>query len=177
MYDWITVPTLLPCAGHAVQRVHEIERALRVGRALHVDAHKIRRAHAGRFLHQSGHQVARQLFVDVEAHVGQLQAHVRFELVGRDLVEQLVIELSAGARFLNVGDVLAQVVDADGDSPLVQFGGHADRVFDLVAGYEPAGDTLSDDGSFSDGAEGAAFREGDEQGSQHGRPSERAPLG
>ena len=71
--------------------------------------------HARCFLHQAGHQVARQLLVDIQAHVSEFEADVRIQAVGRHLVQQLVIELCAGAGFLNVGDIFTKVVDADGD--------------------------------------------------------------
>ena len=83
------------------------------GEPSHIHAHKARRIHGRRFCHQAGHRIAGHLFVDVETHVGQLQTDVGIEMVGRDGIENLVVEFGAVARLLGIGNVFSQVVDAD----------------------------------------------------------------
>ena len=95
--------------------------------------------------------------------------------MGSNLVEELVVELGAFASFGGVGDVLAKVVDGDAGSDLVHGSGGADGVGDFFAGDEAGGDALSDAGTFCNGAQGAAFGESDEGGSQHAAPDSCSP--
>ena len=76
-----------------VQFVDEVERALGVGRAFHVNAREVWRLHGGGFGHQADHQIARQLFIHVKTHVGKFETDVGVEPLGGDFVEQLVIKL------------------------------------------------------------------------------------
>ena len=108
--------------------VNEVEGALGVGRAFHIDAHKILGRHAGRLGHQSADDVVGHGLVHIEAHVGELEADIRVQVVGGDFVEQVVIELGAGAGFVGVGDVFAQIVDGDAGANLIHGGGGADGV-------------------------------------------------
>src|ERR1039458_9128670 len=94
-----------------MQSTHKLERALGVGRALHVHANEIVDAYG--VVHQFGHQTEREVLADVEAHVRELEANVGVQLAGGDFVQQAVIQLSAVLRLVGVGDVLAQVVNAD----------------------------------------------------------------
>src|SRR5260370_24310616 len=116
----------------AVEFVNEVERALRVGRAFHIDANKIPGGHAGRLGDQSADDFVGHRLVHVEAHVGQLQADIRIQFVGGDFVEQVVVKLGAGAGFVGVGDVFAQVVDGDTGAELIHGGGSANGVRDLL---------------------------------------------
>ena len=91
--------------------VHEVERALGIGRALHVYPDEIARIHRGCLRHQAGHQIAGESLVHVETHVGQFQADIRVKLAARNFVQHLMIELGAGTGFVSVGDILAEVID------------------------------------------------------------------
>ncbi len=110
-YDWMTVPTFLSCPGSAVQPAHKVDRLLGIGRAFHVHAHEV--VDVDRVIDQLGHQPKRQVGIDIEPHVRQLQADVGVQLARRDLVEHPVIKLGAVLRLVGIGDVLAQVIDAD----------------------------------------------------------------
>ena len=96
-----------------MQFVNEIERALGVGRALHVDAHKARGIHRGGFGDQSADDIAREFFVYIEPHVREFETDVGVELVGDDRVENLMVELRAVAGFVGIGDIFTEVVDGD----------------------------------------------------------------
>jgi len=152
-------------AGDAVKFVDEIEGALGVGGAFHIDANEIFRRHAGRFGDQTADNFVGHGFVDVEAHVGEFKADVGVEIFGGDLVEQVVVELSAGAGFIGVSDIFSEVVDGDAGSDLIHGGGGADGVGYFFSGNEAGGGALADAGALSDGAEGTALGESDEGGS------------
>ena len=83
------MPTLLPCPGHAVQFVDEIQRALCVRRSFHVDANEARRIHRRSFRDQPADDLAGEGFIDIKSHVRQLEADIGVELIGGDGVENL----------------------------------------------------------------------------------------
>ena len=147
-----------------MQFVNEVQSALGVGRTFHIDAHKSRRLHGCRFRHQAGNNVAGQLLVDVQSHVGQLQADVGVEAVGRDGVENLVVEFGAFAGFVGIGDVLAQIVDTDAHASAVDRLSDAYGVGDLGAGDEAPGNAASDRGALGKAAQRTVFRKTDEEG-------------
>ncbi len=72
-----------------MQLADEIERALRVRRALHVHAHEFVNAHS--VIHQFRHQTECKFLANVEAHVRQLETDVGVQFAGGDLVQQVVI--------------------------------------------------------------------------------------
>src|SRR5437773_4786496 len=111
--------------------------------------------------------VARQLLVDVEPHVSELEADVGLELSRRNLIEKLVIERGTVPGLFHVGDVLAEVVDADGHAMRVGPSGGVERLADAHAGNEAAGEPASDARSLGECAKGLAFRKGDEEGPGH----------
>ena len=119
-----------------------------------------------------GHLIAGQFLVDIEAHVSELQADVGVQLLSGDVVQQLVIELSAGAGFVGVGDVLAEIVDGDAQAGLVYGASGPEHVFDLSAGNKTAGEVLADGGTLGDGAQPVALRERDEERPQHRTPTQ-----
>src|SRR5271165_1441600 len=155
---------------NAVQLVNEVERPLRVGRTFHVDANEILWRHAGGFGDQAADDLVSHALVHIQAHVGQFQADVGIQLVGGNFVEQVMVELSAGAGFVGVGDILAEIVDGDAGADLIYDGGYTNRVRDLGAGDEAGGIALAETGAFSYAAQPAALGEGDEDSSQHGGP-------
>src|ERR1700716_4323373 len=106
-----------------VEFVNKVGRALRIWRSFHIDANKILGRHAGRLRDQPADNFVGHCFVQVEAHVGQLQADICVQLVGGDFVEQVVIKLGAGTGLVGVGDVLSQIVDGDAGSELIDSGG------------------------------------------------------
>ena len=79
-----------------------------------------------------------------------LRLILALRLGGGDFVEQVVIKLGAGAGFVGVGDVLAEVVDGDAGANLIHGGGGADGVGNLGAGDEAGGSALAKAGVFGD---------------------------
>ena len=152
---------------HAVQFVHKVERALGVGRAFHVDPNEITRIHGRRLRHQAGDQIAGEFLVHVETHVGKLQADIRVELAARDFVQHLMIKLGAGAGFLSVGNVLAEVVDGNAETRLIDGLSDAQRIVHLGAGHKTAGQTLPDGGPLSHPAQRAVLGKRNEERPQH----------
>ncbi len=75
--------------------------------------------------------------------MGEFHADIRVQLGGGDFVEQMVIKLGAGAGFLSVGDILAQIVDGDAGAKLINGGGGANCVRYLFAGDEAGGNALA----------------------------------
>jgi len=131
-------------AGDAVEFMDEVEGALGVGGAFHVDANEVPGRHAGGLGDQSANDVVGHSLVDVEAHVGEFETDVGVQFVGRDLIEEVVVELGAGSGFVGVGDIFAEVVDGDTSSELIDGGGGANGVGDLFAGYEAGGGALAE---------------------------------
>src|SRR5208282_3645992 len=127
--------------AHSVQLAHEVEGALGVGRALHVHADKV--VTAGGVRNQRANVLVCQLLVDVQPHVRELEADVRLQAAGGDLVQQLVIESHTLPRFLGIGDVLPQVVDRDRQAEIVHAAGGSHRVVYSRAGDKTAGGALS----------------------------------
>jgi len=76
--------------------------------------------------------------------VSELETDVGIEVVPGDGVENLMIELGAMAGFVGIGDIFAEIVDADAHAGSVDRLGSADRVGNLSTGDESAGDTASE---------------------------------
>ncbi len=91
--------------------------------------------------------------------MGELQADIRVEVSGGDFVEQVVIKLGAGAGFVGVADILAEIIDGDADADLIHRSGGANGVGNLGAGDEAGGRALAKAGVFGDGAQRPALRQ------------------
>jgi len=102
----------------------------------------------------------------------EFQADVGVEILGSNIVQQLVIEGGTGARFFRISDVLAQIIDGDCQSRLVQLVSNAECVFHLRAGHEAAGEFASERRALGESPQSPALREGDEKRSQHGQLAE-----
>jgi hypothetical protein len=87
------------------QPAEEVQRALRVLRAFHVDAHEP--ADLARDVEQGGHVLPAELLRDVEAEHRQLDRDVALDL-GRDLPQELLVRLRAAHGGLAVEHVFAQ---------------------------------------------------------------------
>src|ERR1700722_14331023 len=92
-------------------------------------------------------------------------------MVGRDSVENLMVELRALAGFFGVGDVLAQVIDADAHAGTVDGLGNAHSVGGLRARYETARNPPTERGSLGKIAQRTVFRKIDEERPQHELPA------
>ena len=127
----------------------------------------MRGIHGRRFRHQAGDQIAGEFLVHVETHVGKLQADIGVELAARDFVQHLMIELGAGAGFLSVGDVLAEIVDGNAQTCLIDGLRDAQRIVHLGAGHKTAGQALPDGRPLSHPAQRAVLGKRNEKRPQH----------
>ena len=96
--------------------------------------------HSAMGLRFSSRFVAGTQVEDVQAHMRELEADVGVQLARGDIVQQAVIQFAAVPGFVGVGDVLAQVVDADAGAPLVHGLRGAKDVLDLGACDKAAGE-------------------------------------
>ena len=123
-----------------MQFVDEIQSALSVGRSLHVNAHKLRRIHRRSLGDQTANDVSGQFLVDVQAHVSEFQADIGVEMIGGYGVKNLMIELRAVLGFIRIGDVFAEVIDANAHASAVDGLRGADSVGNLRACNKSSGD-------------------------------------
>ncbi len=130
-----------------MQFVHEIQRALRVGRTFHIHTNEARRIHRGRLRHEAADDVTRQFLIHIQTHVSQLETDVGIEMVGRDRIENLLVELRTVTSFFGIGDVLAEIIDADGHAGAVDRLRGADCIGDFCARHEPTGKAASNGGT------------------------------
>src|SRR5262249_16369774 len=100
----------------------------------------------------------------------QLETDVGVDLVGSDFIQQLAVQLGAGASLVGVGDIFAQVVDRDRGSELIDRGCGTNRVPNLRSGDKTAGTPLADTGAFGDRAQTAALGKSNKERPQHGAP-------
>jgi len=122
---------------------HEIEGLLRIRRAFHIDPHKSRRIHPRRFRHQPADNVPGHRLINVQPHMRKLQTDVRIQMIRSNRIQNVVIELRAMSRFIDIGDILAQVVDADAHPRAIYILRDSHRIGNLGPGHEPAGNPLS----------------------------------
>ena len=74
-----------------------------------------------------------------------------------------MVELRAVAGFVGIGDILAQVVDADAHASAVDGLGDAHSVGDFRACHETAGNPTTDGRALGEIAQRTIFREMDEE--------------
>src|ERR1700733_13373129 len=84
-----------------------------------------------RLRYYPANQFASQPFVNVQTHVGQLQADVGVQALGGDGGENVLIEMGAVPGFFGIGNVFAEVVDRHAHTRVVDRLGGADRVGDF----------------------------------------------
>src|SRR5579863_3049732 len=135
-----------------MQLADEIQSSLRVGRTFHVNARKVSRSHGSGLGDQSGHEIACQLLVHIKTHVSEFQADIRIQLLGGDVIQQLMIKLSAGSGLISVGYIFSKVVDGYAAAGLVDGAGCSQHVIDLSACDKTTGKLLSNGGTLSHGA-------------------------
>jgi hypothetical protein len=75
--------------------------------------------------------------------VGQLQTDIGIQPVGRDRVENLVIQSRAVARLIWIRNVFAKIVDADAHAGPVDGLGYTHSIGDFRTRNEATGNTLS----------------------------------
>src|SRR5215469_14380483 len=103
--------------------------------------------------------------------MSELQTDVGIEVIRGNCIENLVIELGAMACFVRIGDVFAQIVDANAHASMIHRLGDPDRIGDLCSGYKTAGNTLAQGRTLRKIAQTAVLRKLDEEGPQHGVPA------
>ena len=86
-----------------------------------------------------------------------------------------MIELRAGAAFLGIGDILAEIVDRNAQTLLIDGVRDAQRIVHLSAGHKTAGQALPDGRPFSHAAQRAVLGKRNEKRPQHvsSRPASR----
>src|SRR5215469_7338316 len=151
--------------------MNEVKRSLSVWGALHIHTNKAGRIQGRRFGDQSADDVPCQGLIDVEAHMCELQTDVGVQMICRNGIENLVIKLGAVPRFVEIGDVFTQVIDADAHASVIHRLGYPHGIGDLGACYKTAGNTLTNGRTFRKIAQTAVFRKLDEEGPQHGVPA------
>ena len=94
---------------------------------------------AAAFATRPSDQVAGKVLVHVEAHVGKLQTDVGIQLATADFVQQLVVKPRAGLGFFGVGDILAEIVDGNAETRLIDSLRDPQRIVHLSASHKSAG--------------------------------------
>ena len=86
-------------------------------------------------------------------------------------VENFVVELGALASFIGIGDVLAQIVDADAHARAVNGLSNANGVGDFRARHEAAGNPAADRGALGKSTQRTIFGKADKERPQHEVPA------
>ena len=125
------MPTLSrpSCAEAAV----DPERCVDELRLLHVDADE------RPFAEQPAHVRVRELLVDLEPEVRELQRDVRAQLLGRDPVEHLLVRRDDPLGLPRLEDALAEQRRVRVQPLLVQAAEHGDALVERLAGDEARG--------------------------------------
>ena len=84
--------------------------------------------------------------------MSELQADVRIKLAPADLVQQLMVKLSARAGLCGVGNILAKVVEGCTQSRLVEPLCGMEGILNLSTGHKTAGQALPKGRTFGDPA-------------------------
>jgi hypothetical protein len=108
--------------------------------------------------------------------MGQFQTDVGIELIGSDLVKNLVVKLRAVPGFFRIRNVLAKIVDGDAHACTIYGLRSTYGIRNFSAGDKAPGNTPAQRRAFGEMAHGRVFRELDEERPQHGIPTERAPA-
>ena len=82
----------------------------------------------------------REIFVDEQAHRGELYRYVRVDAARADRGEELEVGVARSGGFLARRDVFAQEVERGGHPPRVDAGDGVHRLIDRLAGDEPLGE-------------------------------------
>src|SRR6266496_2745817 len=148
-----------------MQIAHEIDRALRVGRTLHVHADKV--ADGDGMLQQFFHGPVGEGLVDVKAEVGELEADVGVQPAPRDLIQKLVIAGFAAQRLVAIGYVFAEVVHRDVYARPVHLRGGGDQLGQRATGDVAPRNSLPNCGALGDRTKNPAGGESNQNGAQH----------
>ena len=151
-----------------VQLLGECERGLGVGRALHVDAHKAP-CPRGMADHLADEPLG-QRRIHLHAHLGQLHTHIGAQLSLCNLLEQLMVDRSAGLGLGYLGHALTQRVERDLAALLIQPCRRGDRFLHRHSRNESPRDALPQRRAFGEAAEAPVRRQPDEEGTQHTVP-------
>jgi hypothetical protein len=87
---------------------------------------------------QRGEVLVGSLHVEVEADLGELQAHLRVEPTRPDEIQHAVVVLGHAIGPLEAGQVLAQVREQDADPVRTEMLGGVERLLDRLARHETA---------------------------------------
>ena len=117
------------------QRPEHAQRRVDERRLLHVEPDEV--ADAGGVRDELADVRARELLVEAEPEVRQLQRDVDPQPLGRDAVEDLPVRLDDDARLGLVVDALAEQRRVGLEAAVVEPPQHDDRVVERLAGDEP----------------------------------------
>ena len=120
-------------------RSEEIERALGVVRALHVEPDEA--VEGGGPLQNGRHVGHAQLLRDVEAHLRELDRDVDLGAARGHAVEHAEVLIARRHRLGLGADALAQEVERGGDPSPAQLPGRLDPLLDRLARHEPGGES------------------------------------
>ena len=112
----------------------ELERALGVVRALHVEPDEA--VERRRLLEDRDHVGDAELLGDVEPHLGQLDRDVHLDAARGHPVEHAEVLIAGGDGLGLDGDALAQQVERGGDAPAASSRAAVDALLDRLAGHE-----------------------------------------
>src|ERR1700737_1314057 len=104
--------------------------------------------------------------------MGKLEADVGIELLGRNRVENLVVERGAGSSFIEVVDVFAKIVDRDAHPGAVQRLCDGNGIGYIGASHEAVRDPPSNRRSLSEGTKRVILGQANKKRSQHAAPLE-----
>ena len=92
-------------------------------------------------------------------------------MVGRNRIENLMVELGAVARLLGIGDIFAEIVDGHAHARAIYGLRGAHRIGDFGTCNETARNPVAEGRLLGEATQGLVFRKTDKEGSQHEEPS------
>src|ERR1700730_4253337 len=99
--------------------------------------------------------------------MGKLEADVGIELLGRNRVENLVVELGACSSFIEIADVFPKIVDRDAHPGAVQRLCDGNGIGNIGASHEAVRDPPSNRRSLSEGTKRVILGQANKKRSQH----------
>jgi hypothetical protein len=118
------------------QPAHNIDRALRVGRAFHVHAHEI--VHRRSPLDDPRENLFAQLRANVQAKLRQLHRNIRIQFFGGNFFENRHARIAGKTRFGLIGHAFAQIIEAHLAAQTIHRSGRFHGLVQRLAGNEPA---------------------------------------
>jgi len=115
--------------------------------------------------------------INIEPHVGQLEADVGIQGPPRHLLEKLLVQSGALPCLLSVANVLAKIVHRHGHTRDIQTLRYPQRILKLSTGDKTTRNMLSQRRLFSHPSQGTVFGKRNEEGSQQETAAKAASGG